>query len=236
MKLENYKIEKAVFAIFLGMGLLFFVIGIIISSVLGNVNKDDYVEVKATIRDIERFGDKHHVYLDYQYDGDSYEDVRYNVYSSTMYVGKEINVKVNKYNPSEIYMGNLKYIFLFAFCGFGILFGAIGGIPLAIIRKKIIHLKKLKETGRPIWGTIEEVGINRSVTYNGAHPKYFVVKYEDDSIVTATSHYKSAGFYLNGDTSGFIGKNIKIYVNPQNPADYAVDLESLVVEDKYYGF
>jgi len=237
MKTDTYKIEKMVFGIFLAFGILFFFLGIIISGLVGRQNKDDYVPVTATIAEIERYDrDTHHVYLNYEYDGQEYGYVRYNMYSSSMYVGKEINILVNRYNPTDIYFGHLDTIFLLSFSGFGVLFGLIGGIPIAIIMKKQNHNKKLKENGRAIWGVVEEVCINRNVTVNGTHPKYFVVKYEDDGIVTATSHFKSGSFVLPGDGNEMVGKNIKIFVNPQNNADYVVDLDSIQTEDMYYGF
>lgn len=236
MKIENNKVEKLVFGIFLGFGILFFLLGILLGTVLGGQNKEDYTPVTATISDIVRYNDSHSVYIDYEFEGEQYTGIRYNVYKSSMRVGKQIDVMVNKYNPTSFYIGNLGPIFLLSFSGFGLVFGLIGGIPLIIFNKKAKHMKKLMSTGQAVWGTVEEVCVNRNVTVNGRHPKYFVVKYEDDGIITATSHFKSGSFFLPGDGSELIGRNIKIYLNPQDRKDYAVDLTSIQIEDQYYGF
>ena len=33
--------------------------------------------------------------------------------------------------------------------------------------------------------------------------------------------------WIEGDRERFVGRNVKIYVNPQNKDDYVVDLDSL---------
>lgn len=236
MRIENNKVEKVVFGVFLGFGVLFFALGILISALIGKKDKNDYVQITAVVSDIERFQDRHSVYIDYEYEGQQFRHVGYNMYTSSMRVGKEIKVLVSKYDPTDFYIGNFSLIFLLAFGGFGVLFGLIGGIPLAIIQKKANHKKKLKAIGQALWGTIEEVNVDYHVQINGTHPKFFVVKYEDDGIVTATSHYKSDRVFINGAGEEFIGRNIKIFVNPQDRSDYVVDLESVQSEDQYYGF
>lgn len=235
MKKDNNKVLKIVFGAFLWFGAFFLVLGICIfigSNKTKQSKAEKYDEVTAVISQIHAWRDsdgdrRHDVYLDYTYNGEDYGNVRYNRYSSRMYEGMPIEVWVNKTNPTKFYSGDIGVIISLSFGGFGLVFGLIGAIPLAIIWKKELHKKKLLATGQQLWGAITAVTNNPTITVNGRHPQYFIVKYEDDSIVTVAKDYRSENVWIEGDRERFVGRNVKIYVNPQNNDDYVVDLDSL---------
>ena len=235
MRKDNNKVFKTVFGVFLWFGAFFLVLGICIfigASKTKLSKAEQYDEIVAVISDISEWRDsdgdrRHDVYLDYTYNGEDYGMVRYNRYSSRMYEGMPIEVWVNKSNPTRFYSGDIGIIISLSFGGFGLVFGLIGAIPLAIIWKKELHKKKLLATGQQLWGVISAVTDNRTITVNGRHPQNFIVKHEDDSIVTVSKEYKSENIWIEGDRERFVGRNIKICVNPQNNNDYVVDLESL---------
>lgn len=92
-------------------------IGLLISSIFDMIGgfsavsksravDDSYAEVTAVISDIqvERTMDdeSHTVYVTYTYEGQLYEDVKLNSYSSSMHEGGEIDILCNKENPMQI--------------------------------------------------------------------------------------------------------------------------------------
>ncbi len=234
MKADNNKVEKLIFAIFLAFGIVFFTIGISLALVLGNENKNDYVGVMASIDEIEKWGDNHHVYVSYFYEGEEYSHVKYNRWNSGMREGQIIGVMINPNNPTKFYTGNFGTIFGLSFGGFGLVFGLIGAIPLIIIHKKRKAEEKLRSTGISYWGTIVNVWQNRSVSYNGRHPYKLDVKYEDESIITTNRFFTSKNVWFQDNPDSYIGKQIRIFVDPNNMDKYLVDIES-VGSDYGYG-
>lgn len=227
MKESKISFIKLFFGIFFSVGMIFVITGIIIFVSARKVDKSDYDQIYAVIDDIERWGDEHHVYINYTYDGTEYNHVRYNRYSSGMRRNEQIEVMVNRYNPTDFYIGDIGWIFLIVFGGLGGTFAAVGGVGLGIGIKNDIDKKRILANGTARWGTIVGVRANYSTTVNGRHPYRFIATYEDESIVTTTTKYNSSDVWIDGEASRFIGQPIKIMLDVNNPKKYVIDINSI---------
>lgn len=227
MKEGKHSVINIIFGSFFAFGLVFLVIGILLHGVLGKIDKEDCDPVIAVIDDIDRWDDEHRVYINYTYNGQEYNHVRYNLYTSGMHEGKEIEVLVNRYDPTSFYIGNMGLIFLLAFGGTGLIFMIIGGIGVGVGIRNDLEAKRIKSTGLQRWGIIRDLTINRNVAVNNRHPYRVVVNYEDDSIVTTTTEYISKDVWVVGDPLRFVGQQVKVYVDPQNEKKYVVDISSI---------
>ena len=236
MKPLKLSVEKIVFYIFGGIGITFFIvfIGMMTAFATQVNNKDSYEEITATISEITRHKStnnsksSHRVYLDYVYHGQEYNHVRYNYYNSNMKVGDVIDVKIDKNDPYDFYDGMALIICIIVFGTISVVFLIVGGVVFGVSRKKEILEKKIRETGMQYWGVIVGVKHDLTITVNRRHPYYFAVAYEDEGIITSKMECKSKDVWITVDPAEFIGKQIKVFVNPENTQQYVVDLDSIV--------
>ncbi len=233
MRADNHALEKLLFVIFGGIGTLFFVLGIVFAIAFGKVNKEDYVPTTATIVEIYRHNDDHKVYIDYSFEGQDYYNVRYGYYNSGMREGDQIEVLVNQYDPTSFYIGNFSLIFGLSFGGFGLIFMTAGIIPFVMMRKAIIREKKLREAGSGVWGVINGISQNYSVSVNKRHPYILSVKYEDEGIITSRANFQSKNVWIDDDPQQYIGKSIRVYIDAQDTNNYLVDIDSIGGGDVY---
>lgn len=97
---------------------IFLIIFIIVGAAIflkGFSNKDKGTEISATISRIEKKSERvrrdghyetrieHIVYIDYEYNGQPYTNVKYNNYQSTMDEGETIKIRIDENNPTTIY-------------------------------------------------------------------------------------------------------------------------------------
>lgn len=145
--------------LFLIMGSVFFIVGI-----RDNMQGES---VAAHISHIDH--KRNNVYIEYEYNGREYYDIPLDYYSSGMYEGKKMDVKVDPENPTHI-TSSVGMILGGAFGGFGLLFTVIAGIVLIKYRKKKLLGKQLIEEGYYVDAKIESVEttnirVNRRFTY-----------------------------------------------------------------------
>ena len=118
--------------IFLGVGLLFFVLGAVF---LASYQKKamTYVETKGVIVDFDRNG---YPYVAYEVYGKAYEQ-RSNFTSSSMRLGDEMTVRYNPLSPDRIELSSFASLFLpILFMGMGGLSAVIGIFCLRFFRKE----------------------------------------------------------------------------------------------------
>lgn len=225
MGTEN-KIAKIMFGIFGAAGIVFIIIAIIIGITLGSKQKT-MVLTDAVITQIirEKHGDdiSHYVYINYQYDGELYEDRQLNYYTSSMYEGKYIEIYVNPDNPNEIMGKNEVTVLVVVFGAIGGVFAFIGtaGVVAVILKRKMY--KRLFREGRRIYGTIERIDHDINVSINKRHPYFAMVVVKDD-YTGEEKYYRSNDFWDDVASTINIGDTAVIYVDQNNDKKYFVDV------------
>ena len=82
--------------------------------------------------------------------------------------------------------------------------------------------KKLKENGIALNGVIHDIAVNSSVTINGRNPRKLVC---EATLPNGETRYFESGNVSHMIHPSVIGRNIKIYVDPDNHDKYYVDAE-----------
>ena len=82
--------------------------------------------------------------------------------------------------------------------------------------------KKLKENGIALNGVIHDIAVNSSVTINGRNPRKLVC---EATLPNGETRYFESGNVSHMIHPSVIGRNIKIYVDPDNYDKYYVDAE-----------
>lgn len=186
------------------------------------------VEVTGTIVGIETSrdsdGDTHHsVQVIYDYNGQTYENVRLGFYSSTMYEGKDIPLLIDPDNPRHIASKSGDRFAVVILLGMGIVFAAVGLVPLIRMAVFSRKNKKLLQNGKMLHATVEEIGVNTSVSFNGRHPHFIICSYYD-SYRDVTYRYKSRDIMQFPPFSP--GDQIEVYVDPNDYSKYFVNPDS----------
>lgn len=211
--------------IFALVGTIIIIVGII-TNVKMSQFKESAVEVNGVIEDIviEEHTDEtdYDVFVAFEYDGEYYEDVHLDFYSSSMYEGQEIELLIDPDNPTDVHTSDGDLFFTLMFVGLGGLFALIGYIILIV---SILNKKKkagLLERGQHIYGEIESMEQDYSITINGRHPFRIYCKYKNptDGYIYK---FKSDTLDFNPWDSYKTGDSIDIYVDPDNFKKYYVD-------------
>ena len=219
-KIKESKIEY-ILLIFLAIG-----IGLLIGSgfllKLHIDNKKECLPVEAEITAIYSSNDSHRVYVSYEVDGVFYNNVRYNVYSSSMYEGKTITIYYNPENPGEIASVNGNLVACIMLAIMGLIFSLVGGIIPSKMMIDNLAKKKIKQSGIPVNCFVTEIKVDKSVRVNGKHTHYFIFcrPFNDN-----TKTFKSKSFVFEHNISE--GDILKVYIDSKQPEKYYVDLNSL---------
>lgn len=99
-----------------------------------------------------------------------------------------------------------------------LVFVVFGGVIVFFNVRKLLTAKKLRENGRKVWATVCSVDINTGVDYNGRHPYVVVCEAEGRQFRGST---------FNPAAADLLGKTIAVFVSPDKPEDYVVDLDNL---------
>ena len=216
--------------VFAGIILWFIGIPFLVMGVLMGIQEKNFqenaVEVNGIIDTIaiDRHGDDtdYDVFVSYNFEGEDYSNVRLNAYSSSMYEGEEITLLLNPDNPREVQAENVGIILTAVFGGIGVLIFLIGLILLIISSIRSRRNKNLMETGQHVYGEIESLDRDTTVTINGRHPYRIYCKYQDPQ-TGYIYKFKSKILDFNPNDSYKIGDQIGIYLEPGNFKHYYVD-------------
>ncbi len=187
------------------------------------------VEVTGIITDIHTNRDsdgdtRHTVLVSYSYNGQSFEDIPLNYYSSGMYEGKEITLSVDPDAPSHM-VSNFGSVFSYLLLlGMGLIFAAVGFIPLIFMLIRHISGKRLEANGQVLRATVERIDVNRSVTINGQHPYIIYCTYYD-AYKDVTYRFKSKNLMADPSFDYAPGTGIDVYVSPEDYSKYLVKVE-----------
>lgn len=182
------------------------------------------VEVSGTISQITSYrdsdGDLHRrVLVSYSYNGQSFDDVSLGFYSSSMREGKNIPLLVDPQDPGHMTSKSgdiFAYVVLLAM---GVIFAAVGIVPLIVSLAGARKRKKLTATGRQLHAVVEYTDVNRSVSYNGRHPYIVYCTYQDPS-TDVTYRFKSKN--LMRDPGYSPEDPIEVFVDPEDYSNYVV--------------
>ena len=230
MKFRKNNIWVMLSVVFGGIGILMSLISAVIFVDHYHFNKSTpevsavIEEIKTTTRrksDGKRTTD-HDVYVSYTVDGtEYYNELGY--YSSGMHEGDTISVHYSPENPDKIktnsYVGELIVFPM------GVLFAGIGAAFCAVEIKRSKKRKFLIENGIRTLATVTEVLTDYSTTVNGKHPDMIKCEVVDEYTGQIHSYTSESSF---NDCSVYKGMPVNIYVNPSNPEEAYVDIESLV--------
>lgn len=236
MSINKNKTEYLVWGIFFAVGMLFLIIGTVIS--IEKFNYDDIVETKGVISDItvKGSGDNttHTVTVKYYVDGMECQSIL-GSYSSSYRVGKTIEMYYHEDNIYDIGTKSSDKLFLL-FPGFGLLFALIGGIGLYVLLSKKSRHRKLIENGRLIQADYIETTFNRSYTVNGRHPYIIICKWISDEDGMERT-FESQNLWDDPqeiiESRGIV--TFPVYLNTKNPKKYYLDIREIeeIYEDTY---
>lgn len=165
---------------------------------------------------------RHYVTVAFTVDGTEYEGLL-DHYSSGMHIGDEATVY---YNPNNLddFVGDGGIMLLLIPC-LGGLFVVIG-LSLVIKEVKTAHkIKRLKTSGRKEIGTITNFTTDYSISVNNRHPHKFECTV-DNFRGFDKKIYNSHNVYWDNPEM-YIGMTVDVYINRENPDEYAVDMESI---------
>lgn len=220
-----FKIFGGAFAAF---GMLFFFIGLIFYVKTIEFQKTA-VPVAGVIEDIERYSTgsgnnrrvTHEVYVSYYYNDVYYADIRIPTYTSSMQIGKGIDLLVDPNDPYTADVAEGRNLGLLMFCGIGGLFATIGFVILGVSIKKSVSAKKLKETGMLVKARVEDFTENVNVSVNGKHPYRIICS---AMIRETVYHFQSQNVYYYPPSRYNQGDFVDVYVDIHDESKYYVDV------------
>ena len=227
--MKKIKFPYSLFGIFGLVGLVMCIIGICII-VSGKRFEAVAQTVTGTIAAIESYrdadGERHYrAYVDYAYQGRKYTDVRLNYYSSGMFEGDEIVLKIDPQNPRNVRAKNSYLVAGVILLGMGVVFLLVGIIPTIIGIRKATREKELRKNGKILYATVEQIGINEGYTVNGRHPFVIYCSYTDE-FSGVIYRFKSNNIWTNPEPVLQEGSEIRVFVDSSDYSQYYVDAES----------
>lgn len=220
----------SVFAI-VGIGLL---IGAVCYGVYFTSFQEDAEKVTAEITEIREHydiddGTEYRAYVSYSYDGEEYENVPLNSYSSSMYEGKEIELLCDPQNPRHIIQESTGIVLVAVLGGMGFIFALIGIIPLIVMNKKSKRNKEVIERGYIIHAMVDAIEMNRNYSVNGRHPYVIYCSYRDE-FKDVIYQFKSENLWTEPSAVFPPGSTIGVYVESNDYSKYYVDAKRVLEE------
>lgn len=214
---------------FVGSGLSTLIKGVKSYKNYQTADDADYAKVTAKIVDIdvEKVGDnyEHDVYIEYTYEGQEYTNVQLNYYSSSMYIGQQIDIYCNKEYPTKL-KSRISFNPAIISIAFGAMFIIAALIFLIIIinvlMKKSNGTKYLLKKGRLLRGSVESIAPEQNTYGNTGFYKVFCT-YTDPS---NNNIYRFVSDSISEQDAAYVteGMPVDIYVNRKNYREHYVDL------------
>ncbi len=225
---------KITFVVFMILGLLF-----MIGGVIACVFVLDYDNTEMTMAEITKLepyetsdGTSYRTHISFTVNGVKY-NTTLNSYSSSFREGNQIEIYYHKDNPNRAGIKSMDLMVLM-FPGFGLIFFSIGAIALLADRTGRKKAENLRESGRRILATYIETIMNKSYSVNGMHPYRIYCSWTspDDG-----KEYIFKSKNLWDDPREIIAQyritDFPVYIAPDNPKCYTVDVDSVEIEDPY---
>lgn len=228
MKNKN-NTENLLTVVFSIIGICMLIAGICIG-IFGAVKNQKWDSVDACIQDIVSYGHgeerDYDVFVTYEYNGQIYDRVKTNFYSSSMYVGQWIEVKVDPEHPEKMTSASVNVFLSLFFVLMGLIFGSVGLVPWILRGRRKKLIKKLIDEGKCVVGKVEQIGFNRHYSVNDVHP-YIVYATYTDEYTGEVKQYKSDSIWYNVPEYVNEGDDVKIYIDREDDTKYFVDVEGI---------
>ena len=117
------------------------------------------------------------------------------------------------------------HTFQLVFVGVGLLFLVLGAVFLSSALRKILRQKHVIEHGDCISAEFVSAEPDRHVTVNGVHPYTALVRGRDRF---GEAHEFRSGHVSSDPTAQLAGREIPVYLDPDDPENYYVDLDSVL--------
>jgi len=225
--------------------LIFSLIGIavlIYSFVLRKEDKDFFANAAQTTATISKFEvyetkdsegkikKEHRVYVDYEVNGMSYEDIYLCNFESGMSEGGTVEVFYDPANPADVekyYDVDSHYNNIVGVAIFFIVVGALPVIITSVANSGKNKNKGLMTTGRFVCATVKSIEANYNTRVNGEHP-YWIICEEVNEAEGIINRYTSHKVYEDLTRRIAPGDQVAVYVNPNNPDNYYVNLNEIM--------
>lgn len=206
------------------MGVIFSLLGIVmlVCAVCAIASSMQYIQhAEKVVGVIEDLKDR--TLVSYTLDGER-KTAYLSESSSSMSEGDSITLYVNRENTGRVKSDIGLWIFPVIMGCIGIPFTAIGiGLLIAVGRAKG-KKKKLMTEGRKLSAEVTGGRINYNQEINGRHPSKLECRYIDPA-TGAEYCFSSANVWF--DPQLYVGRQVSVYVKPEDYAVYYVDVNSL---------
>lgn len=224
MKIAKYvHPTKIISLIFIGVSLLLICIAVPLL-ISGNIIKNNYDKVWAKISDIVyvRSSEDYDVLVDYTYNGNEYQKIKIDYYSSTLSVGDEIEIYLTDEKPTRPYTCISTIISGTILIGVGGLFFIISAVMIAFNLISSNNKKRLKAQGNKIYAKICDIFDDFSFTVNNRCVyKKIRCSYDDGYNVK----YFQSGSIKNYETLN-LGDSVAVYAE-DGSQKYYIDIEDV---------
>lgn len=229
----EHKIIKSI-RIALAIGAIAMIIGAVASFVNASNVRNNYVTTTAEVVKLLSHGSgwrqSHTVYVSYEYEGNSYENIHYNSYNKYMHIGSTISIYVDPKNPSDAESGSFTPVMVLIPAAVLFLFFAKNLNKIVGGGSSAKSIKGLKENGVRKEAVIECTEENPNIKINGKRPFRIHCRYDDP---TTGKRYQFVSDNIYGfEQSAFQkGDVIPVYVDPTDDSKYYVDVSiSMLME------
>lgn len=191
--------------------------------------KESAVQIYGEISKIESYRDSddeihNTVFVTYEYDGNIYKDVRINSYSSSMTKGKRISLYCDPNDPWRVQASFTLYLRPAMMAGTGLIFTIVGAGIFVSMTIKGAKQKKLREKGKSIYATVEQITCNTKLSKNGAHPYVIYCTYRD-RYTDVTYRFKSETLWYDPSAQFPVGSTIEVKVDEKDYSRHYVKVE-----------
>lgn len=231
MLMKKMNVTAILFSIFSIIGIILLVSSFFVFHSFSKFQKNAE-KIQGKIVDIQDYYDSdremhHRVYVTYSYNGNTYENVPINSYSSTMYVGQEITLLCDLDNPQRIMTDFALQIPGIILMAIGAVFALVGVIPLCVMAKKNVNRKKLIAGGNVIHATVDNIQLNTSYSVNGRHPYVVYCSYKDE-YKDVTYLFKSENLWTDPHAVFSEGSYIDVFVDRNDYSKYYVNAQQVI--------
>lgn len=115
--------------------------------------------------------------------------------------------------------------FRLALCGMGGLFFVLGNVFLVQAIRKNVKYKKLVAAGNYLMADFVNATLNTSVSINGRNPYIAEFQFMDS---LGMIHVFQSRDLMFDPTSAFSGRQVRVYVDPENFDNYYVDVDEIL--------
>ena len=195
-------------------------------------NYHEYEHITGQIVDIVHHGDNYDVYVSYRLNGNDYDDIRINTYTSSMHEGDDIELLVDPDDPFKADCPTGTVILVVVFGIMGVAFACVGIIPFVVKEKRRRKNEDLVNNGTAVWAKVDRVDVNTTYSVNNMHPRRIVAKYSDE-YTGQEREYISDNLWEKRYFDVPQDSEVRVYIDRNDEKKYFVDYESINLESDW---